>query len=676
MKKLIGGALAAAALMILSAFVTPLNAPLHVPTNAALKKLSTVASPMAVRDGFTTSGDGGDALYQGSKIACSLNTGLGDDGSQVKSADNGCWLLVPTAKGIDIRVWGATQAADIVPFMAKAYAANMGVDILIPQGVWQVQSATTFSGTKMARFVGEGWAEYNQNLTCPTGSVQGTWLHEATAMMGTTPFTFSGSSNIQGTGGIKSVAYCQDHPAPRAVTASIAGTTLTVTAGTVNIGDGIGGAGVKPGTFVTAGTGPFTINNTQTVSSESMTAWHPNVYSPFISVLNVGGQLEFTDSMVYAVYDWISDTGPAAACGRHRFGIRGQPFHNALTLDNCQDVTTFDQWHLFPYWNLDASVINWQEVAGDMIIVGRVDGITAPSIFMYGYHSCLKVKTSPINPPSTISGGLFGTFYCDGTTWPIWVAGSFPSLHFDNAYLAGGFVPNSAAIVVEGSATTANIQIANLQCAVFGGGCILDTTAAGNSTFWMGSAYLHDLNHDALGAPVFTVASGNVVKMPTTPTVFNATGPLVNLAAGGKYEIPVDLTWTPAIAGTTAAGTATYIAQSGNYVVNGNKVHVTFVAALNTFSGATGNAQITGLPYLASTTSSGQCQFGFLAGFTFDTNYFELRGQINGATQVITLYEYGNAATPMSQAIPISKLPAGTNIQGSCTYYIHEWWQP
>jgi hypothetical protein len=64
------------------------------------------------------------------------------------------------------------------------------------------------------------------------------------------------------------------------VTGSIAGTTLTVTAvasGIVAVGQPVTGAGVSANTIITAlgtgtgGTGTYTINNTQTVSSEALT---------------------------------------------------------------------------------------------------------------------------------------------------------------------------------------------------------------------------------------------------------------------------------------------------------------------------------------------------------------------------------------------------------------------
>lgn len=69
--------------------------------------------------------------------------------------------------------------------------------------------------------------------------------------------------------------------AAASVTGAIAGTTLTVSAvgsGTLVVGQEISGAGVTPGTYITAlgsgtgGTGTYTVNNSQTVSSETLTA--------------------------------------------------------------------------------------------------------------------------------------------------------------------------------------------------------------------------------------------------------------------------------------------------------------------------------------------------------------------------------------------------------------------
>lgn len=75
---------------------------------------------------------------------------------------------------------------------------------------------------------------------------------------------------------------------PNTITASISGTTLTVTAGSANVAIGLllqsnGSTALTPGTYVTAGSGSsWTVSNSQTVGSESMYvgAHGAQVYGP------------------------------------------------------------------------------------------------------------------------------------------------------------------------------------------------------------------------------------------------------------------------------------------------------------------------------------------------------------------------------------------------------------
>ena len=72
----------------------------------------------------------------------------------------------------------------------------------------------------------------------------------------------------------------ENNQSPLSFTGSISGTTLTVTAlagGTIQLGQVISGPGITSGTFISAfgtgsgGTGTYTVNNSQTVSSETIT---------------------------------------------------------------------------------------------------------------------------------------------------------------------------------------------------------------------------------------------------------------------------------------------------------------------------------------------------------------------------------------------------------------------
>lgn len=79
--------------------------------NAALKNTPTTAAPSVQRLGFYASGDAPPLVYTASGSACSLNGGNGDDGSQVKSVDNKCWIANFPAKGADVRQWGCTASS-------------------------------------------------------------------------------------------------------------------------------------------------------------------------------------------------------------------------------------------------------------------------------------------------------------------------------------------------------------------------------------------------------------------------------------------------------------------------------------------------------------------------------------------------------------------------------------
>src|SRR5260370_15209837 len=65
----------------------------HVPDNATLLGKSTLTYPTGVwRDGYASTSDGGLMLYFPGGSPCSLNSGNGDNGSEVKSADGKCWV--------------------------------------------------------------------------------------------------------------------------------------------------------------------------------------------------------------------------------------------------------------------------------------------------------------------------------------------------------------------------------------------------------------------------------------------------------------------------------------------------------------------------------------------------------------------------------------------------------
>lgn len=68
--------------------------------------------------GYTTTADGGAATYRFSALACSLNTGDGDNGSQIKpNSGTGCWLADFSGPSTTIQQWGGVAGANVdTPF--------------------------------------------------------------------------------------------------------------------------------------------------------------------------------------------------------------------------------------------------------------------------------------------------------------------------------------------------------------------------------------------------------------------------------------------------------------------------------------------------------------------------------------------------------------------------------
>lgn len=139
-------------------------------------------------------------------------------------------------------------------------------------------------------------------------------------------------------------------PATASFTGSISTTTLTVSAvaaGSLAVGSLISGAGITPGTYITAlgtgkgNTGTYTINNSQTVSSETMTA--PNAATPAFSATGSISGTTLTVSAVASgslqVGDLISGTGVAPNTVITALGT-GVGNTGTYTVNNSQTVSS------------------------------------------------------------------------------------------------------------------------------------------------------------------------------------------------------------------------------------------------------------------------------------------------------------------------------------------------
>lgn len=139
------------------------------------------------------------------------------------------------------------------------------------------------------------------------GSIAGLGLAQLQALSGSLTVSINGSpvtassinlaaaTSFSNAAAIIQAALNIEGPQAAQVTGAISGTTLTisaVTTGAVAVGDYLSGAGISPGTYITAlgtgtgGVGAYTISASQTVSSESMT-----VFAPAVSYDSISGGL-------------------------------------------------------------------------------------------------------------------------------------------------------------------------------------------------------------------------------------------------------------------------------------------------------------------------------------------------------------------------------------------------
>lgn len=154
-----------------------------VATNAALQALSTVTTSTVTRLGFYAAGDTEPLIYTASGSACSLNSGNGDNGSQVKSANSLCWIANFPASGRNVKAFGAKGDSSTDDTTAIQAAINSlpsgGGTILFPPAVYRISTTlnigngttSSVSTTNGVKLVGQGQIEPSFGFFTGYGSV-------------------------------------------------------------------------------------------------------------------------------------------------------------------------------------------------------------------------------------------------------------------------------------------------------------------------------------------------------------------------------------------------------------------------------------------------------------------------------------------------------------------------
>ncbi|AYG68901.1 MULTISPECIES: hypothetical protein [unclassified Rhizobium] len=101
---------------------------------AALSAMTVTGGPPAVmRLGYAAAGDAPPLVYVASSSPCSMNSGSGDGGAQVPSADGKCWIAIFPAEGADVREWGAkADGSTLATSVFNAAFAVGNICVLVP----------------------------------------------------------------------------------------------------------------------------------------------------------------------------------------------------------------------------------------------------------------------------------------------------------------------------------------------------------------------------------------------------------------------------------------------------------------------------------------------------------------------------------------------------------------
>lgn len=592
-----------------SAHVFTLTSGGVVPTLAGLKALvGSAAGQTVTRQGYASAGDGGKADYVWSTSACSLNSGAGDNGAQVKpTAGGGCWNIAPQAAGFDIRIWGAVadNATDVGQFVQAAYNANVGC-IYIPPGVYLLASAVTMSAQPPC-FVGAGW-----NEAVNGAAKSGTWIHISNTSL--TPITISSIVGQGGVPGFSRLAFYEDQPAP-----------------------GVG--------------------------------WTPSAYQYIFNLTNNLGRIDFDNIMFYNVTHCINIS---ASARNHITNIYGQPVGNCITYDKETDVFTLRDVELWPFWSNDANVVGYTIANVDPLIFLRADSPYADNIFTYGYHSTLAFGQSSAGVTTGAQFGSIQSDASTYSVWikpgTSNVQFQMANLRASGLNYPSGVIAGSESYRDEGASTTASF--ANIECYGAGSNCV--HLVGSNDALQYGNLLAWNYNNDNNGSTAINVAAGSFVFGANQPSVTlpqNGATTIPQSGTGNRYAVRgVRQRWTPTLAGSTTPGSPTYSYNVGNYWYDGSMMRLTFNIYATALGGAVGNLLLTGLPATANAglNYNTSCFFSYWSGVTLTAGYTTVTGLYagGGANQIQLLQMASSAGASFVTAAMIS---GGLYLQGECT---------
>jgi hypothetical protein len=190
--------------------------------------------------------------------------------------------------------------------------------------------------------------------------------------------------------------------------------------------------------------------------------------------------------------------------------------------------------------------------------------------------------------------------------------------------VGGSYDPTTSAWVNAAFAT-------KVSASPYGGGFTLIDGTAGWTQYVIGAgANLVFAQGATSGAPstYATLTNGGYFRLSTGGIQFNN-----DTAAANALDDYEEGTFTPTVAGSTTAGTATYTTQLARYTKIGRQVSCQIDLGYNSGTG-TGNLTIAGLPFTDAGLNNPAVTIGYLDGITLTANNYALAYLASGTTRI------------------------------------------
>lgn len=261
------------------------------------------------------------------------------------------------------------------------------------------------------------------------------------------------------------------------------------------------------------------------------------------------------------------------------------------------------------------------------------------------------------------TSGAAGTFASaraiNPTYWDPMVVGSFqlysadagatagPSLNLYRDSLTPAISDAIGAINFSGKDSGAGVEIyANLS------GVINDPAAGsedGSITVFVKTAGSFTAACTFVGSRIFL--DGGQLKFPPTQNASSDANTLDDYEEG---------TFTPTVAGTTAAGVGTYSLQSGQYTKEGNVVNFTVSLAWSAHTG-TGNIEVRALPFTCGTLGT---------AVAFSASSFTYTGTLLMASTIASTASIGFYQTTTGAGLSAIAMDVAANLTVSGMYFV------